>query len=68
VRQLPHPKIDEVTLPGVLAALSDPARLRIVRALAGAGAGRERPWGEFDVGVGPSTLSHHMRRCSARPA
>jgi DNA-binding transcriptional ArsR family regulator len=43
----------------VLAALSDPARLRIVRALAGAGC--ERPWGEFDVGVGPSTLSHHMK-------
>jgi DNA-binding transcriptional ArsR family regulator len=59
VRQLPHPEIDEVTLPGVLAALSDPARLRIVRALAGAGC--ERPWGEFDVGVGPSTLSHHMK-------
>jgi DNA-binding transcriptional ArsR family regulator len=59
VRQLPHPKIDEITLPGVLAALSDPARLRIVRALAGAGC--ERPWGEFDVGVGPSTLSHHMK-------
>jgi DNA-binding transcriptional ArsR family regulator len=59
MRQLRHPKPDELTLPAVLAALSDPVRLEIVRSLATAAA--ERPWGEFDVGVCPSTLSHHMK-------
>ncbi len=59
MRQLRHPKVEEMTLIGVLAALSDPVRLQIVRRLAGSGC--ERPWGEFDVGVCPSTLSHHMK-------
>lgn len=59
MRQLRHPRTDELALTGVLAALSDPVRLRIVRRLADAG--EERPWGEFDVGVCPSTLSHHMK-------
>lgn len=59
MRQLRHPKVEELTLPGLLAALSDPVRLRIVRGLASAGC--ERAWGDFDVGVCPSTLSHHMK-------
>jgi len=57
--QLRHPKAEEITLAGVLAALSDPVRLSIVSALARAGA--ERAWGDFDVGVCASTLSHHMK-------
>ena len=43
---------------GVLAALSDPVRLAIVRRLAD---GVERGWGEFDVEVGPSTLRPHIK-------
>ncbi len=58
MRQLRHPKLEEVTLAGVLAALSDPVRLSIVSALAD---GAERGWGEFDMGVAPSTLSHHIK-------
>ena len=34
MRQLPHPRIEETTLCGVLAALSDPVRLAIVGRLA----------------------------------
>lgn len=58
MRQLRHPAPDEITLPRVLGALSDPARLAIVAKLAD---GREHPWSDLDVGVGPSTLSHHVR-------
>lgn len=59
MRQLRHPEAGETTLEGVLGALSDPVRLRIVATLAESGA--ERPWGDFDVNVGASTLSHHMK-------
>ncbi|MEA2432491.1 MAG: hypothetical protein QOI19_2964, partial [Thermoleophilaceae bacterium] len=34
MRNLHHPRIDEIALPDVLHALSDPVRLQIVRALA----------------------------------
>jgi DNA-binding transcriptional ArsR family regulator len=59
MRQLPHPGAEEMTLTGVLAALSDPVRLEIVSTLANIEG--ERAWGEFDVGVCASTLSHHMK-------
>ncbi len=35
VTNLPHPPIGDVSLTGILFALSDPARLEIVRELAG---------------------------------
>ncbi|PZW48790.1 ArsR family transcriptional regulator [Humitalea rosea] len=54
-----HPSMEEVTLPDVLHALSDPLRLRIVAELREKGG--ERGWGEFDTQVSPSTLSHHMK-------
>jgi DNA-binding transcriptional ArsR family regulator len=53
-----HPAIEDVTLPDVLHALSDPLRLSIV---AGLRDGGERGWGGFDANVAPSTLSHHMK-------
>ncbi len=59
MRQLRHPKIDEITLTGVLAALSDPVRLEIVSKLAESEG--ERSWGDFDVEVCASTLSHHLK-------
>jgi DNA-binding transcriptional ArsR family regulator len=59
MRQLGHPKVEEITLTGVLAALSDPIRLSIVSALANTDG--ERSWGDFDVTVAASTLSHHMQ-------
>lgn len=59
MKQLRHPKADEITLTGVLAALSDPVRLAIVGSLAECGA--EKAWGDFAVDVCASTLSHHMK-------
>jgi DNA-binding transcriptional ArsR family regulator len=59
MRQLGHPKIEEITLTSVLSALSDPIRLSIVSTLARTDG--ERGWSEFDVAVGASTLSHHMQ-------
>jgi DNA-binding transcriptional ArsR family regulator len=60
MRQLPHPTRAQITLTTVLAALSDPVRLAIVSRLAKTPG--ERHWNDFaDLGVAPSTLSHHMK-------
>ncbi|MCG7360075.1 metalloregulator ArsR/SmtB family transcription factor [Roseomonas sp. ACRSG] len=53
-----HPEMATLALGDVLQALSDPLRLRILAELAQQG---ERGWGEFEVAVAPSTLSHHMK-------
>jgi DNA-binding transcriptional ArsR family regulator len=52
----PHP--DEITLPGLMAALSDPVRVEIVRCLAAEG---EAACGTFELGVAKATRSHHLR-------
>jgi DNA-binding transcriptional ArsR family regulator len=54
----PLPCIDQVTLPEVLHALSDPLRLSILKVLM---SGEETAWSGFSVSVAPSTLSHHMK-------
>ncbi|HEY0537596.1 MAG TPA: helix-turn-helix domain-containing protein [Actinoallomurus sp.] len=57
-----HPHVDELSLPKVLAALADPARLATVRMLAQVG---ESACGQIqhDAGleVSKSTMSHHVR-------
>ncbi len=53
-----HPGRDELELPAVLHALSDPMRLRIVAALA---RGEERTCGSFELPVVKSTCTHHFR-------
>jgi len=58
MKQLEHPAPDEMTLTGVLAALSDPVRLSIVNQLAGCD---ERGSSEFDCDIANSTLSHHLK-------
>lgn len=58
-RDLPHPERDEIRLEGILHALSDPMRLRIVRELAAAGA--ELSCSHFDLPVTKSTTTHHFR-------
>ena len=55
---LDEPAIDTVQLADVLHALSDPARLEIVRGLAADG---ERQCGTFDLGVTKATRSHHFK-------
>jgi DNA-binding transcriptional ArsR family regulator len=58
VRDVKHPGIGEMTLTEVLAALSDPTRVGLVRLLSD---GCERGWGELQTPVSKSTLSHHLR-------
>jgi DNA-binding transcriptional ArsR family regulator len=54
-----HPATDDLELPPVLHALSDPQRLRIVRKLSADP--EPRPCGAFDVNVSKSTCTHHFR-------
>ena len=55
---LDQPAIEVVVLADVLHALSDPARLEIVRGLAADG---ERQCGTFDLGLTKATRSHHFK-------
>jgi DNA-binding transcriptional ArsR family regulator len=54
-----HPATEDIELPTVLHALSDPQRLLIVRKLSADPA--PRPCGAFDVNVSKSTCTHHFR-------
>jgi DNA-binding transcriptional ArsR family regulator len=58
MRAVHHPPIDEVALPEVLHALSDPLRLEIVSRLAKEG---EMACGSLNGSVSKSTLSHHLK-------
>ena len=58
MREPHHPSRRELELSSVLHALSDPARLDIVRRLAD---GDETACGIFDLGLSKATLSHHFR-------
>jgi len=58
VRNADHPDIKDLDLTSVLAAMADPVRMHLVQTLAD---GRELAWGELEVPVGKSTLSHHLK-------
>jgi DNA-binding transcriptional ArsR family regulator len=58
MREPHHPARRELELSAVLHALSDPARLEIVRRLA---TGDEPHCGTFELGLSKATLSHHFR-------
>ncbi|MEU9622618.1 ArsR/SmtB family transcription factor [Streptomyces sp. NPDC087228] len=58
-RALDHPTRDEIRVEGVLHALSDPMRLRVVRELAAAD--EELTCSRFDLPVSKSTSTHHFR-------
>ena len=58
MRELHHPSSTELDLSSVLHALSDPARLAIVRHLSAEG---ECSCGHFELGIAKATLSHHFR-------
>jgi len=57
-RKLSGPARGDMTLAPVLAALSDPVRLRIVCMLA---TGPERSCGSFGLPIAKSTLTHHLK-------
>jgi DNA-binding transcriptional ArsR family regulator len=58
MREPHHPSCTELELADVLHALSDPARLQIVRQLS---LRDECTCGTFDLGLSKATLSHHFR-------
>ncbi|MFB6662472.1 MULTISPECIES: ArsR/SmtB family transcription factor [Streptomyces] len=58
-RVLAHPSRDEIRVEGVLHALADPIRLRIVLQLAAAA--DEQACSHFDLPVSKSTTTHHFR-------
>jgi DNA-binding transcriptional ArsR family regulator len=58
MKHVHEPNPSEITLPTVMAALSDPVRVEIVRCLASGG---EAACGTFDLGVAKATRSHHLR-------
>ncbi|MEE1801194.1 helix-turn-helix domain-containing protein [Streptomyces sp. JV176] len=58
-RELAHPPCTEIRLEGVLHALADPLRLRVVRDLAVADG--ELSCSHFDLPVTKSTTTHHFR-------
>ena len=57
--KLYHPDPDEIELPAVLHALSDPQRLQIVRLLAVEESAV--PCGSLELGISKSTATHHFR-------
>ena len=57
MRDPQHPATNSITLTGVLYALSDPARLEIVKSLRD---GREKQCGEFGL-RSKTTMSHHFK-------
>ncbi len=57
--KLHHPERDQIELPAVLHALSDPQRLEIVRRLADSP--EPCACGSIELGVSKSTKTHHFR-------
>lgn len=63
MRPLYHPTLDEITVQGILYALSDPVRVRIVLGLAGAECAQNCSTflHDGDTTLPKSTLSQHMK-------
>jgi DNA-binding transcriptional ArsR family regulator len=53
-----EPAPEEMTLASIMAALSDPVRVAIVREIAARG---ESACGTFELGVSKATRSHHFK-------
>jgi DNA-binding transcriptional ArsR family regulator len=60
-RELPHPELADVELPAVLFALSDPARLDLIRELAAHGRLSVAQCQATGPDVPKSTFSHHLK-------
>jgi DNA-binding transcriptional ArsR family regulator len=58
MRVLHHPRSSDMSLAGVLYALGDPLRLKIVARLAVAG---EMNCAELECAIARSTMSHHFK-------
>jgi DNA-binding transcriptional ArsR family regulator len=60
-RVMPHPEVADVDLPTLLFALSDPARLDLVRQLGAKGTLTIAECQATDPDVPKSTFSHHLK-------
>ena len=56
-----HPTVEEMELGPVLAALADPLRRGVVRALAAEPVGTARTCSSFELPVSKATVTHHFR-------
>lgn len=59
MRQIKHTPIDQVELTDIMYALSDPARLEIIKTLKNEG--RAMTCGELDLDRPKSSMSHHFK-------
>lgn len=59
--QFVHPSKSDITLAGVLSALADPMRLRIVKSLLGTASSMSCTEATPTPSMAKSTLSHHFR-------
>lgn len=59
MREKKHPKIEQVELTDLMYALSDPARLEIVRQIAKSG--KALACGEINLDRPKSSMSHHFK-------
>ncbi|RYZ55282.1 MAG: ArsR family transcriptional regulator [Proteobacteria bacterium] len=59
MREKKHPKIEELDLTDIMYALSDPARVEIVRLIASEG--RPLTCGELNAERPKSSMSHHFK-------
>ncbi|MHA3703215.1 ArsR/SmtB family transcription factor [Jatrophihabitans sp. YIM 134969] len=60
-RTMPHPDAADIELTSVLFALSDPARLELVRLIAADGPQTVAQCHSVDPGTPKSTFSHHLK-------
>lgn len=60
-RVMPHPELADVPLTAVLFALSDPARLELVRLIAAEGPQTVAQCQAVDPAAPKSTFSHHLK-------
>lgn len=58
---MPDVDLDSVDLMTVLQALADPVRLEMVRQLAGCGTLPGLACGRFELDIGKSTVTHHLK-------
>ncbi|HNX57963.1 MAG TPA: helix-turn-helix transcriptional regulator [Spirochaetota bacterium] len=58
MKDIKHPRIEEITLTGILSALGDPVRLQIVSDLYNC---HQKCCGQFGISLSKSTLTHHFR-------
>ncbi|MEW2127824.1 helix-turn-helix domain-containing protein [Streptomyces sp. NPDC007259] len=58
MKPLQHPRAEDISIYAVLHALTEPARMQIVRTLIEAGG---KPCGTFGINLSKSTLSAHFK-------